>query len=286
MALVRFSHVHHVYPRQIGEGKSKRRIALADVSFQLEQGETLGVIGVNGAGKSTCIRLLMNFIRQKNGDIELFGRPPSHAASRARLGYLPEIPNFPKNITCMEMMRFCTQANGMRKSKAQDASEHWLKRMGLWEDRNRLLRNFSKGMRQRASFAMALVHDPEVLILDEPMSGLDPKGRAEIVSLLQELRAQGKSMLFCSHLLDDVERIADKIVILHRGSVRYHGSIDALLSRKETHWILHMRDGSKRHVPEKLLIEEIGRSEDIIENIAPASNRLEQAFLDVIGDDA
>lgn len=220
--MIAFENVKKTYPKQIG---GKAFTALSGVSFHLNKGETLGLVGPNGAGKSTSIKLLLDFIRLDEGVIQLFGKKTSFPLSRKKLGYLPEQPSFPLNLTCMELLHFAGRSNGMTKNEISAASEKWLKKLDLWDERKRLLSGFSKGMRQRASFAMALIHDPELLILDEPMSGLDPIGRAKIVALIQELQAEGKSILFCSHLLDDVERLAQKVVLLYKGKVLFSGGI-------------------------------------------------------------
>jgi ABC-2 type transport system ATP-binding protein len=223
--VIRFERVQKTYPRQLG---AKAHVALSDVSFVLHEGETLGLIGPNGAGKSTTIRLLLDFIRPDKGHIRLLGEPPNTPAVRRRIGYLPEVASFPQNLTCMDMMQFAGETCHMPPGRIIEKTKKWLKRLGLWDARHRLLRGFSKGMQQRAGFAMALLHDPELFILDEPMSGLDPLGRAEVVGLIQELKAQGKSVLFCSHLLDDVERLADKLLVLHQGRVLFSGTLEGL----------------------------------------------------------
>jgi len=224
--VIRFDKIVKSYPRQIGERQENR--ALNGVSFSLQQGETLGLIGQNGAGKSTSIRLLLDFIRPDHGRIELLGATPDEPALRRKIGYLPEIATFPHGLTCMEWLRFAGRCNELTSDEIATRSEHWLQRLGLWDTRNRLLRSYSKGMKQRASFAAALLHDPDLLILDEPMSGLDPLGRADIIELIGELRSAGKSILFCSHLLDDVERLTDHVAVLHRGNILFHGNIAEL----------------------------------------------------------
>ena len=229
-AVVSFDRVYKTYARQLGE---PAHVALTAASFHLQEGETLGMIGPNGAGKSTCLRLILDFIRPDQGEIFIFGYAPARASLRQRIGYLPEAASLPLNLSCLDMMRFAGQSCQMSSEVIAQAAEKWLVRLGLWGDRHRLLRGYSKGMLQRASFALALIHDPDVLILDEPMSGLDPIGRADIVSLVQELKKSGKSILFCSHLLEDVERLVDRLIILHHGSVLFHGTLGELSSEGE-----------------------------------------------------
>lgn len=230
--MIVFEQVGKTYSKQIGEKKA--HTALSDVSFHLKQGHALGLIGPNGAGKSTSIRLLMDFIRPDQGSITLLGDAPGNPALRKQIGYLPEVASFPKNLTCMEMITFAGRTCGMKQADILEQAERWLTRLGLWDHRNRLLRGYSKGMQQRASFAMALVHNPELLILDEPMSGLDPLGRADIVALIEKLKSEGKTILFCSHLLDDVERLTEEVLILHKGTAYYYGELKELCSKNET----------------------------------------------------
>ncbi|MEW6595224.1 MAG: ABC transporter ATP-binding protein [Thermodesulfobacteriota bacterium] len=218
--MIIFNNIRKTYPPEI---TSSPQVALNDVSFSLTNGQTLGLIGANGAGKSTCIKLLMDFIRPDSGTISLQGRSPKSPEIRKHIGYLPELANFPANLTALDMLRFAGATCGMQTAAIRTASEKWLRRLGLWEDRKRPLRNYSKGMQQRANFAIALLNDPELLILDEPMSGLDPIGRADILALIADLKAQGRTILFCSHILEDVDRLVDRVVVLHKGQKLFEG---------------------------------------------------------------
>ncbi|MFZ5760445.1 MAG: ABC transporter ATP-binding protein [Thermodesulfobacteriota bacterium] len=217
-----------VWKRYAQELFKKTPCALQSISFSLKQGETLGLIGANGAGKSTGIKLIMDFIRPDKGSISIFGNSPKNNEIRRRIGYLPETANFPSNLTVLDMLRFAGSACDMAQKDLRIASEKWLRRLGLWEDRKRPLRTYSKGMQQRANFAIALLNDPELLILDEPMSGLDPIGRADILALITELKRQGRSILFCSHILEDVDRLVDKVLVLHKGKNLFDGEPHAL----------------------------------------------------------
>jgi ABC-2 type transport system ATP-binding protein len=227
--MIRFSQIWKTYPKQLG---SPAHTALSDVSFTLEEGKTLGLVGVNGAGKSTSIRLLMDFIRPDQGIVRLLGKSPSEPAVRTKIGYLPEKTSFPPNLNVLDMLRFAGRTCHMSKSDVSDAAEKWLKSLNLWEFRKRPLRNYSKGMQQRAGFAIAMIHDPQLLIIDEPMSGLDPVGRADIIQLIMELKAEGKTILFCSHLLEDVDRLVDDVLILHKGQNLFHGQPSALCQQQ------------------------------------------------------
>ncbi len=225
--MIRFEQVEKRYPKQLGA--TEQRAALSGISFHMQAGEALGLIGPNGAGKSTCIHLLMDFIRPTRGRVRLFEEDPVRAEVRQQIGYLPEAASLPDHLSCQEILRFAGRSCQMPSESIAEASKMWLKRLNLWEDRNRLLRTYSKGMLQRTSFAMALIHDPELLILDEPMSGLDPMGRADIVALIRELKDRGKTILFCSHLLEDVEQLVDRIIVLHQGHVLFSGDSGNML---------------------------------------------------------
>jgi len=222
---ISFSDVCKTYERELGVVSQP---ALRGVTFSVRQGETLGLIGANGAGKSTCIRLVMDFIRPDRGEITLNGQSPQESALRNDIGYLPEIASFPASLTILDMLRFVGATHNLSKSVLTEQSERWLIALELWDARKRPIRTYSKGMQQRASFVLALVHDPSLLILDEPMSGLDPIGRARISQLIQDLKDQGKTILFCTHILEDVDRLADRLLILHKGEKRFEGTLAEL----------------------------------------------------------
>ena len=209
-------------------------LALQDVSFTLNQGQTLGLIGANGAGKSTSIRLLMNFIRPNQGTIRLFDRPAADLGQRNLIGYLPETASFPANLTILDLLRFTGATCGMATRQWQERGEQLLHELGIWEARKKRLRTYSKGMQQRANFVLALLNDPDLLVLDEPMSGLDPIGRGQIIDLIQRLKAEGKTILFCSHILGDVDRLVDQLLVLHKGRMLFHGLPGDLLAAQGT----------------------------------------------------
>jgi len=246
--MIQFRQIWKTYPKQLG---SPAHTALRNVSFALEEGKTLGLVGANGAGKSTSIRLLMDFIRPNQGIVRLFGKSPSKPAVRRQIGYLPEKTAFPPNLNVLDMLRFAGRTCHMSKCDVSDAGEQWLNRLNLWDFRKRPLRNYSKGMQQRAGFAIAMIHDPELLILDEPMSGLDPVGRADIIQLIMELKAEGKTILFCSHLLEDVDRLVDDVLILHKGQNLFHGPPSVLCRqqacKKFVDAFLNLIDREDRH---------------------------------------
>ncbi|MDX8388300.1 MAG: ABC transporter ATP-binding protein [Ghiorsea sp.] len=278
--MINFQNVYKTYPKQIG--KSVANHALKGVSFALKKGETLGLIGQNGAGKSTSIRLIMGYMSADMGSVSVLGDESASPKLRRRIGYLPETSTFPPNLTCMELLCFAGQCCDMKKKDITSQSEVLLKRLGIWNDRNRRLSQYSKGMQQRASFAAALIHDPELLILDEPMSGLDPIGRAEIIGLIQDLQQQGKSILFCSHLLDDVERLTNQVAILDKGDLLYNGRIDDLCA-KQSEWLITLSEGKLLTVNNEEAIPALLKEHaDDVVGVRCAKESLQGAFVRVV----
>ncbi len=220
-----FTDVCKTYERELGR---KSIPALNGVTFSVAESETVGLIGANGAGKSTCIRLLMDFIRPDSGSVLLGGRSVGDSRLRQNVGYLPEIPSFPANLTIMDLVKFVGGCHSMRKKQLIERADYLLDLLGLWHVRKKPVRNYSKGMQQRAGFVLALLHDPSFLILDEPMSGLDPIGRAQIGELVSQLKQEGKTILFCSHILEDVDRLVDRLLILHHGEKLFEGTVAEL----------------------------------------------------------
>ena len=212
--LISFRGVSKTYK---GDFLGKANTALHDLSLEIKAGEILGIIGRNGAGKSTTLKILLGFIRHDSGEVCLKGLPPSEPAAHEQLGYLPESPCLYENLTVTEQLKFAARVSGLSAKEAKGAIKRVLDRMDLAQAANIPLRKFSKGMTQRAAIAFALIHEPDILILDEPMSGLDPLGRQLVVDIVHDYHQQGKTVLFCSHILSDVERICTRIGIMNRG---------------------------------------------------------------------
>lgn len=206
--------------------------ALQGVSFRLDEGETLGLIGANGAGKSTSIKLMMDFIRPDSGTIRVFDSSPMKPDLRAQIGYLPEVASFPSNLTLPDLIKFTASSCGLSKLEQEERIRGLLEELNLSHALNKKLRNYSKGMQQRANFVLALLNNPQLLILDEPMSGLDPIGRGLVIDLIRRLKNEGKSILFCSHILSDVDRLVDKLLVLHKGKVLFNGTPEEFITQK------------------------------------------------------
>jgi ABC-2 type transport system ATP-binding protein len=214
---------------KVGLGVKSRR-ALDRLSLTVSPGEIYGFLGPNGAGKTTSIKILTSLLRADAGTARVLGLDPTLEATRRRIGFLPESPVFYDQLTGREFLRFCGKLCGMRGPELNRRADALLERVGLAHAADLHIRRYSKGMNQRVGIAQALVHDPDLVILDEPMSGLDPMGRADIRDLILELRKSGKTIFFSTHIIPDVEIICDRIGLVNRGRTISEGSVAELLS--------------------------------------------------------
>lgn len=198
-------------------GFRKKKTAINDFSLAVREGEVFGFLGPNGAGKSTAIKILLHLIFPTSGKVSILGHPAAEVRGRLAVGYLPENPYFYDYLNPLELLLFAGRTSGMQTVAIRERSEALLNRVGLWNDRKRPIRSYSKGMVQRVGLALALIHDPKIVVLDEPMTGLDPLGRRQFIDFILELKAAGKTVFFSSHILADVERVCDRIGILVAG---------------------------------------------------------------------
>jgi ABC-2 type transport system ATP-binding protein len=215
----------------IGFWRRRPHRALDAVSLDIPSGEVFGLLGPNGAGKSTTLKLLLNLIWPTAGRAEVFGRPPGDVGARRRLGFLPENPTFYDYLTAEELITYFAGLFGYTRADCTRRAAAVLDTVGLGADRRRRLRQFSKGMMQRVGLAAALVNDAELVILDEPMSGLDPVGRREVREIILRLRDEGRTVLFSSHILSDAETLCSSVGILSRGRLVVAGPLSELMAR-------------------------------------------------------
>lgn len=214
---------------EVGFLKKRKVRALDHLSLEVRRGEIFGFLGPNGAGKTTTLKLLMRLIYPTEGSARILGHPIDDVATRSRIGYLPENPYFYDYLSGRELLEYFGALFGLPADVARARGEELLRVVGLESDRaNRQLRKYSKGMLQRIGIAQALVNDPEIVFMDEPMSGLDPIGRREVRDLLLSLREQGKTVFFSSHILSDVEALCDRAAILSRGKLVRCGTVHEL----------------------------------------------------------
>lgn len=202
----------------------KPRQVLKNVTFTLPQGETTGFVGSNGSGKTTSIKCMLEFMRPDSGSIEFFGRPLDLAAKK-RIGYLPERPYLYEFLTGMEFLKLHWNLVQDKETDFIERAHECLKRVDLFDARDKKLRQYSKGMLQRAGIAQAILNRPDLLILDEPMSGLDPDGRGLVKDILRAEAKRGTSLFFSSHLLQDMEELCSHLVVINKGEVLYDGDL-------------------------------------------------------------
>jgi ABC-2 type transport system ATP-binding protein len=235
----------------------KRAETLRGISFSVPKGSTVGYLGANGVGKTTTLKILVGLLMADGGAIEVLGMPVDDPACRRRVGFLPENPYFYEHLTAREAMRFYGGLSRMAPAEAEARTVPLLERVGLAGAADRRLGEYSKGMRQRLGVAQALLHDPELLILDEPMGGLDPFGRLLVKDLMLEERARGKTILFSTHILADVEEVCDFVLILADGRVTASGTVRELLGRGASAYEVALR-GAGPELLERLAPGRVG----------------------------
>lgn len=229
--------------------------ALDELSFRIEKGALVGFLGANGAGKTTSIKILLKFIKANRGEViystEL-GKNMKEIFSR--IGYIPERPYFYPHLSGYEFLNLMGSLNDIPSSVVRQRIKEWGERFEITFALDRQIRSYSKGMLQRLGFVAALIHDPRLLILDEPLSGLDPMGRRDLKQALIELHKNGKTVFFSSHIVADVEEICNKVVFLEKGKLVYDGSIDQLISRNmNPHFTFTIQSEKELHLPGELI---------------------------------
>jgi ABC-2 type transport system ATP-binding protein len=284
-------------------GRRRTVQAVRDLSLALEPGEAFGLIGPNGAGKSTTIKMLMGLVRPSRGAMQLNGWPVTDHRARRGVGFLPEHPSLYPQLSARELVSGAARMQGLGRKEAEGEALRLLEEMGLGEVARTPVGKFSKGMLQRAAIAHALAGRPKVLVVDEPLSGLDPVWRTHVVERLMTFRDEGGTILLSSHILDDVERLADRIGILHRGSLRAVTTPADLISRYVSTYVVRTRGaqrpaaaGTSQEGPDQWAIEATeaelwptleelrGLAHQVVE-IRPAGAGLEGALMSFLEED-
>jgi ABC-2 type transport system ATP-binding protein len=219
--------IGHLFPR--------RRPAVQDLSLSVERGEIFGFLGPNGAGKTTTLKALVGLVHPEAGRIRILGHEYESRSWRYAVGYLPEHPYLYDYLTPLEYLDYVGHLFGMAKAARRERARALLEKVGLARSMNLALRRFSKGMVQRAGLAQALMNDPELVLLDEPMSGLDPLGRRLVRDIILELRERGKTVFFSTHILSDAETLCDRVALLREGRLVSLGRLDEILALDVTH---------------------------------------------------
>src|SRR6476661_6974360 len=214
----------------IGFWRKKPRYGLRPLSLAIEEGEVFGFLGPNGAGKTTTLKLLMGLIFPTAGTARILGMELDDPKMKAQIGFLPEQPYFYDYLTARELLEYYGQLSGVDPKQRSRKVDEVLQRVGLPDVGGVQLRKFSKGMLQRVGIAQAILHDPKVLFFDEPMSGLDPMGRREVRDLMEQLKHEGKTIFFSTHILSDAEALCDRVAILNNGELQGVGAVADLTS--------------------------------------------------------
>jgi ABC-2 type transport system ATP-binding protein len=285
--------------------------ALRGVTFQVGNGEIFGLLGPNGAGKTTLIKVLLGIVRRSRGSASLLGRPPGDREGRRRVGYLPENHRIPRHHTGDTALEYYGCLSGLSVAEVKRRRGRLLELVGLADWGRVPVKKYSKGMQQRLGLAQALLHDPEVLVLDEPTDGVDPVGRSEMRALLQQLKTEGKTIFINSHLLQEIELVCERIVILAQGQVLREGrvaeitrisatditmqlvgtetDIEAALAGRETgglvlgnagHYEVTVRVPDQRAVDE--CVDSLRRHKVGIVSLSRSRQTLEEAFLEIV----
>jgi ABC-2 type transport system ATP-binding protein len=242
----------------IGFWRKRPYRALDRLSLTIDPGEIFGFLGPNGAGKTTTLKLLMQLVYPTSGRAEILGHPVGHVATRQRIGYLPEHPYFYDYLTAEELLSYFAQLFGYPAADRAKRVRALLDRVGIGAERRLQLRKFSKGMVQRVGIAQALINDPEVIFLDEPMSGLDPLGRRDVRSLILELREQGRTVFFSSHILADAQALCSRVAVVAGGRLAASGRVSEILAFEVRGWELVMS----------------GLGPEVIARLTPASRKI------------
>ncbi|HET9409475.1 MAG TPA: ABC transporter ATP-binding protein [Candidatus Sulfotelmatobacter sp.] len=228
MSAIEIQGLEKVY--SVGFWRTRPKRALYPLQLAVEDGEIFGFLGPNGAGKTTTLKLLMGLVFPTAGSARILGQHWTDPAVKAQIGFLPEQPYFYDYLTAHELLNYYAQLSGVPAKQRTRKVEDVLQRVGLKDVKGVQLRKFSKGMLQRAGIAQAILHDPKLIFLDEPMSGLDPIGRREVRDLMEELKARGKTVFFSTHILSDAEALCDRVAIIHQGKLRGEGAVEELTS--------------------------------------------------------
>jgi ABC-2 type transport system ATP-binding protein len=215
---------------RVGFWRKRPKRALHPLHLTVEDGEVFGFLGPNGAGKTTTLKLLMGLVFPSSGSARILGREWTDPQVKAQIGFLPEQPYFYDHLTAHELLEYYGQLSGVPAKDRKRRVEEVLQRVGLRDIRGVQLRKFSKGMLQRVGIGQAILHDPKLVFFDEPMSGLDPMGRREVRDLMEQLKNEGKTVFFSTHILSDAEALCDRVAIIHRGELRGVGRVADLTS--------------------------------------------------------
>lgn len=269
--------------------KLQKITALVGLDLEIASGEVFGFLGPNGAGKSTTIKSIMSLIKPTSGTVQIFGTPAADPQSRMKIGYLPENPSFFDFMTAREYLSFVGSTYGMEGAVLMKETERVLELLDLARAADRPIKGFSKGMVQRLGLGQALVHDPDMYVLDEPMSGLDPIGRALVKEIILDLKQRGKTIFFSTHITADVEAVCDRVGVIARGVLEAVDTVDSILEKGIIGYVIRFcRQGGfeeMQHVTREELdpvMRQLLESLAVIKSIEPERKDMESFFLSVV----
>jgi ABC-2 type transport system ATP-binding protein len=234
--------VHHLHKSYAGKA------AVRDLSFSVEPGEILGLIGPNGAGKSSTIKMILDFMRPDSGEVELFGQPMNEA-TKNRIGYLPEEKGLYKNLSAIEQIVYLASLKGMAKVTANERAHVLLRRTGMLESKRKRIKEMSKGMGQMIQLIVTIVHDPDLVLLDEPFSGLDPVNTELMKNIVGELRDEGKAIILSTHQMNQVEELCDRVLMIDHGSAVLYDGMREIRTKFRKKTLMVSVDGELPVVP-------------------------------------
>jgi ABC-2 type transport system ATP-binding protein len=281
----------------------KKKMSLENLNMQVESGEVFGFLGPNGAGKSTTIKLLMRLIFPTSGSARILGKPIEDVSMHQDIGYLPEQPYFYEYLTATELLDYFARFHGLTANDRRERVQKMLRKVGLETAKKIQLRKYSKGMLQRVGMAQAILHEPQVVVLDEPMSGLDPLGRREVRDIILELKREGKTVLFSTHILSDAEMLCDRVGVIVGGKLRGVGAPGEMVGiQTQGMEILFEVEGTAKRSPlleratrtgERYRVEvsepelygaldELKRAEARILSVAQIKQTLEEFFMNLV----
>lgn len=253
---------------------SKRFLALDNISFKISERKIIGFLGANGAGKTTSIKIMMGFSEASSGKVHY---DPSLGQGRqailSNIGYMPERPYFYPHLTGREFIHYMGQLNNLNKEKINKNSNHWSERLRIEFALDRKISTYSKGMLQRLGFLTTLIHDPKIIILDEPVSGMDPIGRKEIKDVIRELRILGKTIFFSTHIVPDVEEICDQVIFIDKGQLVFQGNVEDIIYQNINHTFI-IKHKSKNQLDINEIVCQAHEKEQLIQDLLNSNKEI------------
>ena len=261
----------------------QKKVALRALNLDVRKGEIFGLLGPNGSGKTTTIKLLLGLLFPTEGEAFIFGQPAADVRKNEKIGYLPEESYLYRFLNAEETLDFYGRLFDLTPAKRNSRAAELIEKVGLKNDRKRVLREYSKGMRQRIGLAQALINDPDLVILDEPTSGLDPSGARWMKDVISDLRTSGKTVIMCSHRLEDVQDICDRIAILSDGELQAYGEVEHLL--QDTNRVEMRASGLQLDPALRAELEEVLRKHGgTLDTIGHPTTTLEDYFLHIVAE--